>query len=340
MTVHIGKHLNGAEELLSVVIPVSERHDDLTQLFAEYERALRAWPGRREFVFVLDGAFAQAEAQLSGIVNEREDCRLIRLARRFGESTALTAGFEQSSGGIILTLPAYHQVESAELPKLLAALDGADMAVGRRWPRTDAVLNRIQAQAFHAFVRATTGAEFHDLGCGARALRRTAADEVHLYGDQHRFFPLLARQRGFRVVEVALPQSSLDRPARFYGVGVYPRRLLDLLTVFFLVKFTRKPLRFFGLIGASLFTLGVLALLWIIVQRYFFAVPMADRPALLLSTMVIVLGVQVLALGLIGELVIFAHASELKEYTIDKIVEGGSRASAGGERERSLIERA
>jgi hypothetical protein len=144
--------------------------------------------------------------------------------------------------------------------------------------------------------------------------------ELPLYGDQHRFLPLLAARLGFRIGEVNVAQSRKEKFWRLYRPGVYPRRLLDLLTVFFLIKFTKKPLRFFGLIGAATFLLGGLLTLYLVIERLFFGVPLAQRPALLLSSLLVVLGVQIFALGLIGELIIFTHAKDIKEYTIDEII--------------------
>jgi hypothetical protein len=180
----------------------------------------------------------------------------------------------------------------------------------------------MMTRLFHRVVRLLTGAKFRDLGCGIRLISRRVIEEIPVYGDQHRFLPILAANRGFKVVEVDLPQSSKETYRRVPGIGMYPRRMLDLLSVFFLVKFTKKPLRFFGLIGSTTLALGGFGLLWVVVQRMFFGMPLADRPALLIASLLAVLGVQLLAIGLVGEIIIFTHASELKEYTIGEIVNG------------------
>jgi len=249
------------------------------------------------------------------------ELRVVKLSRSFGEAAALSAGFEHARGSLILTLPAYWQVEPSEIKKFIAALDDNGMIVGCRWPRTDSWLNRLQARVFHRVLNFVAGCSFRDLGSGVRLFRKEIADEIPLYGDQHRFFPLLAERAGFRVKEVEVVQSTRDSAPRIYRPGVYLRRLLDILTVFFLVKFTKKPLRFFGLIGSALFAIGGTVLAYVVVQRLFFSMPLADRPALLLSCLLVVLGVQLFALGLIGELVIFAHGRETKEYKIDYIRE-------------------
>src|SRR5690606_23608397 len=169
-------------------------------------------------------------------------------------------------------------------------------------------------------VGAVTRENFTDLGCGARAFKRSVADEIPIYGDQHRFIPLLALRRGFRVAEVQVRQSERDRYDKGYGPRTYLRRLLDIFTVVFLVRFTKKPLRFFGMIGSVMFLLGAVFLTYVVLERAFLGVSLADRPALLLSSLLVVLGLQIFALGLLGELIIFTHARDLKEYTIEKIV--------------------
>lgn len=194
------------------------------------------------------------------------------------------------------------------------------MVVARRFPRHDSLFNRVQTRFFNWLITAITGSAFRDLGCNVRAFKRQVVADIPLYGDQHRFLPLLASRHGYRIKEVDLAQSKREASLRIYRLGVYPRRLLDLLTVFFLVKFTKKPLRFFGLIGTATFAAGALITSYLVVQRLFFGVALAERPALLLSSLLMVLGVQVFALGLIGELIIFTHARDIKEYAIEEII--------------------
>lgn len=305
---------------ISAIVPVSERHDDVRELYNEYKKALEETGRSYEIIYVLDGPFSDTLSALEKLRAEGESVRVIQLAKSFGEATALSVAFQHSTGNIILTLPAYYQVRPSEIPKLLEGFGDADMAIARRWPRCDSRLKQAQTLVFHGLLRFFGDCSFHDLGCGMRAFDRKIIEEIPIYGDQHRFLPVLAEKWGYKVEEVNVTQSNRDHAPRFYRFGIYLRRVLDILTVFFLVKFTKKPLRFFGLIGSSLIALGGLSLLYVIVERIFFAVSLADRPALLLSSLFVVLGIQLFALGLIGELIIFTHAREIKEYTIDKIL--------------------
>jgi len=320
-----------SHDLLSAVIPVSNGADDLSDLFESYHKALSQTGRDLEYLFVFDGPRPQAREQLEGLQAAGYPVRIFEFAKSFGEAAALTVGFEHARGDVLLTLPSRFQVESSSLPGLVDALEGCDMVVTRRWPRTDSRFSRIKTLIFNRLVGLRNGNRFHDLGCGARILRKAVAEEVPLYGDQDPFLPLLARSRGFMVKEIDLPQSRQAPYRRPHGLGVYMRRLLDVFTVFFLTKFTRKPLRFFGLIGAGIALIGLVSLVYVVIERLFFGEALADRPALLLSSLMFVLGVQVMGLGLIGELVIFAHARDLKGYHVREIVNGqADRAVHGG----------
>ena len=308
---------------LSVIVPVGSRHSDLTQLHAEYRAGLEATGLPYEFVFVLDGPRPAAEPALRALVSANPRTKLVTLTRPFGEATALMAGFRQATGEIVITLPAYHQIEGSEIGKLVQGLESRDLVIGQRWPRAGGWLERARRNLFHSMIAGVTGVRFNDLGCGARAMRRRVLEEISLYGDQHRFLPVLAERQGFRAGEVQVRQSALDRFEGKYRPREYAHRMLDIFTVFFLVRFTKKPLRFFGMVGVITFALGALLTAWIIGERLLLMRPLADRPAFLLSSLLVVLGLQLFALGLLGELIIFVNAREQKDYQVEQIVQFG-----------------
>jgi glycosyltransferase involved in cell wall biosynthesis len=306
---------------VSAVVPVSDRYDNSGSLAREYLKALNDTGRDFELVFVLDGKYRQLGERLLELAVEDKRLRIIQLAKSFGEATAVSAGIENTNGGIVLTLPAYHQIEAGEVGKLLAELEHSDMAVAVRWPRAAASKFEVfRRKVFHWLVSNVSGISFSDLGCGARAFKREVGDEIPIYGDQHRFIPLLALRRGFSVSEINVRQSEKDKYEKGYGPRTYLQRFLDIFTVVFLVRFTKKPLRFFGMIGSVTFVMGALFLTYVVIERLFFGVNLSDRPALLLSSLLVVLGMQIFALGLLGELIIFTHARDMKEYTIEKIV--------------------
>jgi glycosyltransferase involved in cell wall biosynthesis len=306
---------------ISVIVPVGWRCADAAELYAEYKQGLEATGHEYRFIFVLDGPNPGFSAGLEQLALAGEPLVIVSLTRSFGEATALMAGFEQADGEIILTLPAYFQIEAADIQLLVAGLASADLCIARRWPRREGWLEGRRRAAFHALVSAVTRLKVRDLGCGARAMRRQVLTEISLYGDQHRFIPILADRQGFQVREVEVRQSPKDRFDGVYRVREYAHRVLDIFTVFFLVRFTKKPLRFFGMAGVATFGIGGLITLVLIVQRLMFHQPLADRPALLLSSLMVVLGLQLFAIGLLGELIIFTHARTIKDYQIDRVIE-------------------
>jgi glycosyltransferase involved in cell wall biosynthesis len=304
-----------AKGLISVVVPVVERADDVAAVYQAFSRELEARSQEFEFVLVFDGR-CTPPAELVALTRRDDSVRILRFAREFGETAALRLGVEKSRGDIVLTLPAYFQVRPEGVGLLLDAVaGGADMAVANRSPRLDSWLNRVQSRAFHSIVGGVSGQQFHDMACGVRAMRRSVAEALPLYGDLHRFIPALALREGYRVEEVAVPQHPSDARPRLYRPGVYLRRLLDIAAFFFLAKFTEKPLRFFGLIGSLFLASGAGLSLVLLIQR-FEGQGIANRPALLLAVLLVALGVQLIGLGLVGEIIVHLRAPHRRGYRI------------------------
>jgi glycosyltransferase involved in cell wall biosynthesis len=323
------KDTNVAETVhTSIIVPVGGRQADIAALYADYKAGAALLQQPHEFIFVLDGPRPEAAAALRRLVEQGEAITVVGLSRSFGEATALQAGFEQARGDVIVTLPAYFQVKGSEIQKLTAALDAADLVVGHRSPRAGGPLEKLRRGAFHGLLAMVTKVRFRDLGCGARAMRRRVLEEIALYGDQHRFLAVLADRQGFRVRELDVAQAPQDRFKGFYGPREYARSLLDIFSIFFLARFTKRPLRFFGMIGVVTFGIGAVLVAILVAQKLFFAQGLAGRPALLLSSLMVVLGMQIFALGLLGELIIFTHARDIKDYQVDRVVHyGGDRRS-------------
>ena len=308
-------HSQPAQGLISVVIPVVERAEDLVSVYRSFAQALEQRGQPFEFIFVFDGRFTPP-AELVALTREQQKVRIHRFAREFGETAALRLGIEKSRGEIILTLPAYFQVRAEGIGALLEAVyQGADMSVANRSPRLDSWLNRMQSRAFHSIIGGVSRQRFHDMACGVRVMRRTVAEALPLYGDLHRFIPALALREGYRVVEVPLAQHPSDARTRVYRPGVYFRRLLDIAAFFFLAKFTEKPLRFFGLVGSVFFAAGAVISLVLLVQRVE-GQGIANRPALLLAVLLVALGVQLIGLGLVGEIIVHLRAPHRRAYRV------------------------
>jgi glycosyltransferase involved in cell wall biosynthesis len=306
---------------LSIVIPVSGRRGDLRDIYNQYVKEVSATGHCYECIFVLDGPDVAALQTLRALKLEHPEIQVIAFNRWFGEATALAIGLERSRGAVVLTLPSYFQVEPCEIRRLLEQLKqgGYDMVVAWRHPRIDSLFNRVQARAFRWLVTVLTGTRYHDVSCGLRVMKRKVIEEIRLYGELHRFLPLLAYEQGFKVAELAVQQSRFDVARRMYEPGIYLRRLLDVLTLFFLVKFTKKPLRFFGLVGSAVSLTGVVILGYLGLYRLLGG-PIAGRPLLILGVLLTVLGLQLFSIGLLGELIVFTHARDRKDYQIEEIL--------------------
>lgn len=307
---------------LSIVVPVVERHGDLVRLYTEYAAQVDNLDRSAEFIFVVDYRQREVVPELRELQKTaKHEIILVLLRGSFGESSALTLGLEQARAGTVVTLASYFQVDPEGLAAAVSELEaGADLVVGRRHPRLDSFFNRVQTKIFHGIVKLLTGTRFTDISCGFRAMRPELTKDLAIYGGLHRFIPIFAQRRGFSVVELSLAQRLEDAPTRYYGVAVYLKRLLDVLTVFFLTKFTYRPIRFFGLLGFGLTAVGLGITTYLGIYRLLELGGIANRPLLLLGVLLAVLGLQILAIGLVGEIVIFTHSRQLESYKIAEII--------------------
>lgn len=203
---------------LSVIIPITERYAPVKELFYEYKKGIDATGLTYEIIYVLDGIHADAFLDLTSL-QETESLTVITLSKLFGESTALHAAFSNSSGNILLTLPAYQQIETSEIPRLIDALKESDMVLSRRWPRNDSFINRLQTKIFNFLLRLSTDLKIHDAGCSARAFTRDVIEEVYLYGDLHRFFRLLHIARAFELSNWMLHNQRKTHTGEFMRPG-------------------------------------------------------------------------------------------------------------------------
>jgi hypothetical protein len=301
---------------VSVIVPMTERPAPPVELYEEFAAPLREAGRTFEFLFVSYPWFRFVTDKLAPLVQQGEPIRLIEVPRGASETTLIKVAAGSCRGRIIVTVPAYRQVEAAVLPALVARVEaGADLVVARRWPRSDSLINRFQSMVLHSFVSGLAGDRLHDVACGVRAMRRDIPAEVTLYGDFARFMPLIALLEGFAVEEVQAPVHKQAMQGRLYRPGVYLRRLIDVMGLLFLLKFTEKPLRFFGLIGTALAAGGGLVLFVVMLQRLA-GQGLSDRPVLLLGVLLITLGIQSIALGLIGEMIVHLTASQRRRYRV------------------------
>ncbi len=314
--------MNDKTPEVSVVVPISERHDDMRKLYTIYADELKNMGKEFEFLFIVDGHFPIAYQSLRELKDEGHPIKIIKYARTFGEANALMEGFSRAKGNKILTLASYIQVEPGDLAKVFAEYDqGNDLVITCRYPRKDPFINRFQSKAYHYIVRKLTGIKFKDITSGMRLMDRKIISEFNLYGDLHRFIPIFAIKQGIGVKEVNVTQRKEDTQVRLVKPGIYLRRVLDIIALFFLVKFTKKPLRFFGLFGSAFLLCGGIITTYLAIGRIFYDIGLTNKPLLLLGILLIVFGFQLLSVGLIGELILFTRAKDIEHYRIDEIID-------------------
>ena len=308
---------------LSAIIVYYEKYlyDNVAELHNDYKTSLEASNLNYEFIYVVDGQLPSVIDELNKLYKSGERIKVVKLGKWFGDATALQVGFEQSSGELILTLPSYKQVDEKDIPKLIQAVNNKDMIVSWRWPRLDGILNNLQSGVFNKVIKWIVGSDFHDLKCSVRLFKREVLEKIYMYGDQDRFLPLIACKYGFKVEEVKVTQAKKDAVQKFYPFANYIARFLELISIFFLVKFTKKPIRFFGSTGLITFAIGFILAIILFIERAFLGVALADRPIVLVSILLMIFGIQSFAIGLVGELIIFTHAKDIKDYIIETVID-------------------
>lgn len=313
---------------VSIVVPVQTGNAEISEvveaLGSELDKLGRTW----ECIVVLDGVRAAAAETTSELVRTSEGrVRSLSFERAFGESACLSAAMESARGRLILTSPPYVQIAPDEIGGMLKAIEGgADFVAPWRHPRIDPLVNRVQSSVFNWLMRRIIRMGFHDLNCYFRLIKREVLESLTIYGDTYRFLPVMASRQGFKVVEGKVRHvrewgaGGLFGTGLF-GIGVYIRRFLDILGVVFLTRFTLKPLRFFGTLGALLAGVGGLMSAVLLFQWSFQDYELFGRPAFFIAVTLIVLGVQIIGFGLVGEIIIFTQAKNIREYRIERIYE-------------------
>src|SRR5438132_5516067 len=311
---HQGKSLGSAT--ISVVVPLFNERPSLDALYHRLTAVLAALATRYEIVFVDDGSTDGSIKRLKELRAVDRSVRYIRFRRNFGKSAALAAGFRAARYEIIVTMDADLQDIPEQLPLLLKKLeDGYDVVCGWRHHRRDKLSKRIGSKIYNLVTAMLTGVRLHDLNCGFKCIRRKVLDEVLVYGERHRFIPVLASYRGFRLGEVKIDHAPRAHGNSRYGLERVLGGFFSLLTVILMTRYTNKPLHFFGLMGSFLFSIGFVVDAYLILLRIFQREWLSNRPLLIIGTMLIIVGVQLVLFGLLAEMVAFSYRRE-NEYSI------------------------
>jgi glycosyltransferase involved in cell wall biosynthesis len=311
--------------VVSVVVPVHDEERTVALLFDELQSALDPLGQPWETVFVDDGSTDGSFAALTRLHDAHDNVRVVRLRRNFGKAAALAAGFANAEGDIVVTIDADLQDDPAEIPRLLAKLDeGFDLVSGWKAHRRDPITRRALSRIFNWVTGRVSGLRLHDLNCGLKAYRAEVVQGLRLYGELHRFIPVLAHYRGHRIAELPVNHRPREHGRSRYGVERYIRGFLDLLTVSFIGRYRYRPLHLFGGLGLGLGALGMAVLVYLTVLKIG-GEAIGRRPLLILGVLLVVVGLQFFSLGLISELITSQHEEragprERTELHVDEIL--------------------
>lgn len=299
--------------MISVVVPLLNEERTLETLYEEIASALEPLDHEFEVVFVDDGSTDGSLSLLSRMHDELPNVVVVHLRRNFGKAAALQAGFLEARGELIVTIDADLQDDPAEIPKMLAKLDeGFDLVSGWKARRNDPFVRRLFSRIFNWTTGAISGVHLHDVNCGLKAYRAEVLRDLRLYGELHRFIPVLAAYRGFRIAEIPVNHRAREHGRSRYGPERYMRGFFDLLSVTFMGRYKHRPLHLFGGVGFVMGAIGFIILLYL-TMIWFWGQAIGHRPLLTLGVLLVVVGIQFVSLGLLSELITSQHEERMDE---------------------------
>ena len=306
---------------ISVVVPVMNEEQSIKPLFEKLSTQLTSLGQNYEVIFVDDGSTDKTFVELRKLYDEHPGIvRLIRFRRNFGKTPALVAGFSRCRGEVVFTMDGDLQDDPEEIPNFLAKLDeGYDLVSGWKYPRLDPITKTFPSHVFNGLVSFMTGVHLHDINNGFKAYRREVIEDTHfkLYGDFHRFVPVMAYWRGFSITEIKVRHHPRKFGVSKFGARRFARGLIDLLNVLFLTTFLRTPLRLFGPLGFWTFLAGVLVDIYVVISSYFVThEPIHNRPLLFVGILLMFFGVQFILTGLQSEMIRHYAFQPGEEYSI------------------------
>ncbi|RCV66048.1 Glycosyltransferase involved in cell wall bisynthesis [Methanophagales archaeon] len=310
---------------VSIVIPVYNEEENIRKLHTKLSDVLLAITGNYEIIFVDDGSTDNSFAILNELNNEGNSVKVIKFRRNFGQSAALSAGFDYSKGDVIITMDGDLQNDPADIPKLLDELeeDDYDVVCGWRFDRADTKLKKSFSRIANRLRRSFTAEDIHDSGCTLRAYKRECIADLELYGEMHRYIPALLLWKGYKIGEVKVRHHE-----RKYGTTKYSWRrvvkgFLDLIVVTFWQRFSRRPIHVFGGFGLILCIFGGIVSLYLVMQRLFFNMSLADRPLFIVSIFMVLVGVQFIVSGVLADIMlkVYYGQKERKPYLVEVVVE-------------------
>lgn len=300
---------------VSVVVPVFNEEENLEKLYQELNTVLRKLDDSYEMIFVDDGSTDSSLERLKTL-RSRDDCiKIISFRKNFGQTAALSAGFDYAKGSTVITMDADRQNDPADIPLLLKKIDeGYDLVSGWRYDRKDKlVTRRLPSILANRLISWATDVKLNDYGCTLKAIRKEVVENITLYGELHRFIPAVASWIGVKIAEVKVNHRPRVAGQSKYGISRVFRVFLDLITVKFLLSYSGRPIQFFGIPGLICGFIGGVLALYLSFQKLVFGMALGDRPLLLLAVLLILVGIQFIVFGLLGELQIRTYHETLKK---------------------------
>lgn len=311
---------------LSIVIPLLNEEDNIPPLYQSLKNVLDGMAIKYEIIIIDDGSTDRSYEILEELAAKDKSLKVIRFRRNFGQTAGLAAGFDEADGDVVITMDADLQNDPQDIPKLVEKInEGYDLVAGWRYDRQDAEISRkLPSRIANALISKTTDVKLHDYGCTLKAFRKEVVKNINLYGELHRFIPAIASWMGVRIAEVKVNHHARIHGESKYNISRTPRVLLDLFTVKFLLSYSAKPLQFFGKFGLITGGVGFLMMMWLILQRLFTDTPLSDKPSLLIAIMLILVGVQFISFGLLGEMMTrtYHETQEKSVYVVRDILNG------------------
>ena len=306
--------------LISFIVPVLNEQESLVALYEAVSQSVALLPYEHEIFFIDDGSGDESIHILQDLYHQdRQHVRVIQFRRNFGKTAAMTAGFARARGEIIVTLDADLQDDPAELPKLLAKLEeGYDLVGAWRASRQDPISKRWPSKFANLAISALTGIKLHDLNCGFKVYRREVVQDLKLYGELHRFVPVLAHWQGYRIAEVPVTHHRRRFGHSKFGACRFMRSYLDFLSVLFLTRYLRRPMQLFGLAGSLVAAVGAVIMLYL-AGLWLFGGGIGWRPLLFFGTTALMVGIQLISVGLLGEMLRNVTFRAEEEYSIRQI---------------------
>ncbi len=303
--------------MISIVVPVCNEKDNIKPLYEKIKATLDDF----EVIFVDDGSNDGTFEEIKKLHDSDDRIKCIRFTRNFGKTPALMAGFDAAKGDIVVTMDGDLQNDPADIPKMIEMLNEYDVVNGWRYERHDPITKRLPSKLSNMLSRWLTGLPLHDFNCGLKAYKKEALNDLELYGEMHRYIPAILAWRGYKVGEIKVRHHERKHGRSKYGGARLFRGLMDLVNFKFWAGYSTRPLHFFGGIGLSIFFIGFVISLYLLILKIFYHAALSDRPLLLLGILMLLVGLQIFLTGFMAEMVIRGYYSGKKTYVIKEKIE-------------------